>query len=145
MEFRRSQRTLGRINCICADPRSSRRHSLQLKLRKSFCPCIFVTLVFVKIVPKAVSEFLSGFSSVIGYLLQAAFGTISRITGGFRNNFLSIRRLSENRSKLPEEGYWKAFQKKQVILEASRNLIFVFSKTQPKIVKPSALIQRLQI
>jgi hypothetical protein len=59
-----------------------------------------------------------GFSSVVGYLSLAAFGTNSRITGGVRNNFQSQRRLSESRNKLPEEGYWKDFQKKQVIFRS---------------------------
>jgi hypothetical protein len=50
---------------------------------------------------------LVDFSSVHSY---PAFGKIFRITGGFRNNFLKRRRLSESRNKLSEVGYWKELQ-----------------------------------
>jgi hypothetical protein len=53
-----------------------------------------------KIVPKTASEFLFRLLlfclwSVLSYV-QSALGTFLRITGGFRNNFMSNRRLTEN-------------------------------------------------
>ncbi len=49
-----------------------------------------------------------------GWFLQgelwAVYGTIFRITAGFRSKFHSNRLVSECRNKLFEEGYWKDFK-----------------------------------
>jgi hypothetical protein len=85
-------------------------------------------LTILKIVLKAASEFFSGLLnlSLDGFLhaitshwtgvkspkyihAWAVYRTIFRITAGFWSKFYSNRRLSECRSKLFEEGYWKDF------------------------------------
>ncbi len=40
---------------------------------------------------------------------RAVYGTIFKITSGFRNKFYSDRQVSEYRSNLFEDGYWKDF------------------------------------
>jgi hypothetical protein len=45
-----------------------------------------------------------------GEMSWALYGTIFRITAGFRSKFHRNRRVSECRNKLFEEGYWKDFK-----------------------------------
>ncbi len=67
---------------------------------------------------RAASKFCPGFSllSLVSFLqctvhlhLWSAFGIGIMITGYFWNKFKCHWRLLENRNKLFEEGYWKAF------------------------------------
>jgi hypothetical protein len=75
-----------------------------------------VTVRIIKIVPKAAPNSCTGFLALMSlfspvYIQSRLLKTIFRITitSGFRNNFLSYRRLSVNWNKLPEEVYWQNF------------------------------------
>ncbi len=43
------------------------------------------------------------------YMPWLAFGIKFKVTGGFQKQIFKPRRLTESRSKLPQEGFWKEF------------------------------------
>ncbi len=76
-----------------------------LEMVSEFLPCIFKQKNKYKVSDccfKDAYKFQRLFRKLHQIFLPA-FGTIFRITGGFRNNFWSW--LSESRNKLCEEGY----------------------------------------
>ena len=74
----------------------------------SFCLLHWKHLLILIVVLKATSNLCSSFHSLS--LIETAFGTIFRITGGFRSNVLRHRQLSEAfgfSSQNNSKNFWK--------------------------------------